>query len=135
MNVSTPCVKICVIDQVTGFCIGCAEKPDLIDPTTVAVGDVNGDGTLDIITGSGPGDGSEIKLFDGTKLGHHDGHSPNQAWLTGAAPGASAPSAAAASPSPSGPPGPRAGGGRCSGRARRTSSGQCSGRRQRAQTC
>lgn len=23
MNVSTPCVKICVIDQVTGFCIGC----------------------------------------------------------------------------------------------------------------
>jgi uncharacterized protein len=23
MNISTPCVKICVIDQVTGFCIGC----------------------------------------------------------------------------------------------------------------
>jgi uncharacterized protein len=23
MNVSTPCVKICGIDQVTGFCIGC----------------------------------------------------------------------------------------------------------------
>lgn len=23
MNVSTPCVKICVIDTVTGFCIGC----------------------------------------------------------------------------------------------------------------
>jgi hypothetical protein len=23
MNVSTPCVKICVIDQVTGYCIGC----------------------------------------------------------------------------------------------------------------
>jgi uncharacterized protein len=23
MNVSTPCVKICVIDHVSGFCIGC----------------------------------------------------------------------------------------------------------------
>ena len=23
MNVSTPCIKTCVIDQVTGFCIGC----------------------------------------------------------------------------------------------------------------
>ncbi len=23
MNVSTPCIKICVIDQVTGYCIGC----------------------------------------------------------------------------------------------------------------
>jgi len=26
--------------ELAGFCIGCAEKPDLIDPTTVAVGDV-----------------------------------------------------------------------------------------------
>ncbi|MCX6865597.1 MAG: AIR synthase-related protein, partial [Verrucomicrobia bacterium] len=26
--------------ELSGFCIGCAEKPDLIDPTTVAVGDV-----------------------------------------------------------------------------------------------
>jgi phosphoribosylformylglycinamidine cyclo-ligase len=25
--------------ELSGFCIGCAEKPDLIDPTTVAVGD------------------------------------------------------------------------------------------------
>jgi hypothetical protein len=39
---------------------------------SVAVGDVNGDGTLDIITGSGPGDGSEIRIFDGTKLGQAD---------------------------------------------------------------
>jgi predicted Fe-S protein YdhL (DUF1289 family) len=23
MNISTPCVKICVIDQITGYCIGC----------------------------------------------------------------------------------------------------------------
>jgi phosphoribosylformylglycinamidine cyclo-ligase len=26
--------------ELSGFCIGCAEKPDLIDPTTVTVGDV-----------------------------------------------------------------------------------------------
>ena len=26
--------------ELSGFCIGCAEKPDLIDPTTLAVGDV-----------------------------------------------------------------------------------------------
>jgi len=26
--------------ELAGFCIGCAEKPDLIDPTSVAVGDV-----------------------------------------------------------------------------------------------
>jgi len=28
------------IIELSGFCIGCAEKPELIDPTTVAVGDV-----------------------------------------------------------------------------------------------
>lgn len=28
------------IIELSGFCIGCAEKPDLVDPTTVAVGDV-----------------------------------------------------------------------------------------------
>jgi len=26
--------------ELSGFCVGCAEKPELIDPTTVAVGDV-----------------------------------------------------------------------------------------------
>ena len=26
--------------ELSGFCIGCAEKPDLIDPTTIALGDV-----------------------------------------------------------------------------------------------
>jgi phosphoribosylformylglycinamidine cyclo-ligase len=28
------------IIELSGFCIGCAEKPDLIDPTTVEIGDV-----------------------------------------------------------------------------------------------
>jgi phosphoribosylformylglycinamidine cyclo-ligase len=28
------------IIELSGFCIGCAEKPDLVDPTTVEVGDV-----------------------------------------------------------------------------------------------
>lgn len=26
--------------ELSGFCIGCAEKPDLIDPTTIALGDI-----------------------------------------------------------------------------------------------
>jgi FG-GAP repeat len=35
----------------------------------VAVGDVNGDGTPDVVTGTGPGASPHVKVIDGTRLG------------------------------------------------------------------
>ena len=46
-----------------------AYDPSFRGGVTVAVGDVNGDGVHDIITGPGPGGGSQIEVIDGTKLG------------------------------------------------------------------
>ncbi len=49
-----------------------AYDPTLRTGVTVAVGDVNGDGKLDIVTGPGPNSGSLVKVIDGTKFGLKD---------------------------------------------------------------
>jgi hypothetical protein len=46
-----------------------AYNPANASGVTVAAADVNGDGIPDIITGAGPGNGSQVKGVDGTKLG------------------------------------------------------------------
>jgi hypothetical protein len=46
-----------------------AYSPSFTGGVYIAAGDVNGDGTADLITGAGPGGGPHVKAFDGTTLG------------------------------------------------------------------
>jgi hypothetical protein len=49
-----------------------AFAPEFPGGVSVAVGDVNGDGVLDVIVAAGAGGGPEVKVIDGTKLGMID---------------------------------------------------------------
>jgi phosphoribosylformylglycinamidine cyclo-ligase len=66
------------IIELSGFCIGCAEKPDLVDPTSVAVGDfligyasdsihANGWSLVRRVLNEFPGEVSEAELLEWLK--------------------------------------------------------------------
>ena len=63
-----------VVDATTGKVLAqfYAFSPSFTGGVFVAVGDVNGDSTPDIIVGAGAGGGPAVKVIDGTKLGQVD---------------------------------------------------------------
>jgi hypothetical protein len=65
-----PAVKIFDGRTATTLASFFAFNPNFHGGVSVAVGDVNGDGHADIITGAGPGGGPHVNVFDGTNLGH-----------------------------------------------------------------